>query len=307
MPRFSSPKEPNRRPKLDRLALSALGLSATTLMATFLAPSTVNASPLAAAVENGSAKLTITESGSTLLEPLFDLWAKAYQKKYPAESVTPSGGGSGKGISDVIGGTVDIGASDAYLSGSDRSESAGIQDIALAISAQMVNYNVFGVPSGAHLKLSGKVLSAIYRGKITEWDDPQVRALNPGLKLPAEKIVALHRADSSGDTFLFSSYLSDADKSGWGSTIGYGTGISFPNVSNALGETGNAGMVSGCQKTPGCVAYIGISYKSATEKAGLGESELENAAGNYELPSPSTISAEAASLTTRRLPMRPFR
>ena len=97
---------------------------------------------------------------------------------------------------------------------------------------------------------------------------------------------------------MASTYLSAADKSGCGSTIGYGTGISFPNISNALGEIGNAGMVSGCHATPGCVPYIGISYKSATEKAGLGESQLKNASGRYELPSARTINAEATSFTS---------
>ncbi len=293
MPSFISPQKSGHK------AMSGLALLATTILSVVLAPSAVSASAATSTEKTASNRVTIGESGSTLLEPLFDLWAEAYQEKDPAVTVTPSGGRSGKGISDVIGGTVDIGASDAYLSGSDRSEAAGIQDIALAISSQMVNYNVSGVPANTHLKLSGAVLSAIYEGKITQWDDFQIRALNPGVRIPAEKIVALHRSDSSGDTFLFSTYLSDADPSGWGGKIGYGTSISFPNISNALGETGNGGMVSGCQKTPGCVAYIGISYKSATQKAGLGESQLENASAHFELPTATTIDAEAASFISQ--------
>ena len=125
---------------------------------------------------------------------------------------------------------VDIGASDAYLSSSDRAQYSGLQDIALAISSQMVNYNVHGLSANAHLKLNGKVLSAMYQGKITTWDAPQIKALNPGVNLPSEKIVTLHRSDSSGDTFLFSTYLSDSDASGWGKAIGYGTSIAFPTI-----------------------------------------------------------------------------
>jgi phosphate transport system substrate-binding protein len=153
--------------------------------------------------------------------------------------------------------------------------------------------------AGTHLQLSGTVLSAIYQGKITMWDDPQIEALNKGVKLPAEKIVALHRSDSSGDTFLFSTYLSDADPKGWGNSVGYGTSISFPSISNAQGETGNSGMVSGCRTIPGCIAYIGISYKSDTQSAKLGEAALENGDGKYELPTPNTIDAEAAAFTAK--------
>ena len=153
-----------------------------------------------------------------------------------------------------------------------------------------------------HLQLSGTVLSAIYQGKITMWDDPRIETLNRGVKLPAEKIVALHRADSSGDTFLFTTYLSDADPKGWGSTISYGTSISFPPAANAEGETGNSGMVAGCHAIPGSVAYIGISYKSSTQKAGLGEAALENGDGKYELPTASTITAEAAVFTAKTPP-----
>lgn len=298
---FPSPNTPGQK------TLTALGVPTVALLAAVLTPGGAGASPVASTESNGPAKVTISESGSTLLEPLFDLWAKAYQQKYPTVTITPSGGGSGKGISDVVGGTVEIGASDAYLSGSDRSASAGIQDVALAISSQMVNYNISGVPSNTHLKLSGTVLSGIYQGKVTQWDAPQIKALNPGVKLPGEKIAALHRADSSGDTFLFSTYLSDADKSGWGSTIGYGTSISFPNISNALGETGNAGMVSGCQKTPGCVAYIGISYKSATQKAGLGESQLENGSATTSSLRPAPSMPKLLLSLPGHLLTRPFR
>lgn len=244
-------------------------------------------------------KVGISEAGSTLLEPLFGLWASGYHKMYANVTVTPSGGGSGEGISDAAGGTVNIGASDAYLSGTDKSEYPGLKDIALAISAQMVNYNVKGVPASKHLKLSGTVLAEIYEGKITEWDNPAIAKLNPGTKLPAEKIAPLHRSDASGDTFLFTTYLSDSNPSGWGKTIGYGTSVSFPGLSGAVGEEGNGGMVSGCKATPGCVAYIGISYSSSTKAAHLGEAQLENRSGKYLLPSASTIGAEAASFTPK--------
>ena len=122
----------------------AVGLAATTLLGSVLSAGAASASTTNA-TSRSAMKVSISESGSTLLEPLFDQWASGYHKHNSAVTVTPSGGGSGKGISDAISGTVDIGASDAYLSGSDRSEAKGAQDIALAISSQMVNYNIKGL------------------------------------------------------------------------------------------------------------------------------------------------------------------
>ena len=241
--------------------------------------------------------VTLYEEGSTLLYPLFQEWAPAYHSRYSNVTVDPAGGGSGKGITDAAGGVVDIGASDAYLSSSQVSEYPGLKNIALAISAQMVNYNIPGLSSNTHLRLTGQVISDIYQGKITTWNDPAITSLNPGVNIPADKIIAIHRQDSSGDTFIFSSFLSAADPKGWGSSIGFGTNIAFPAISNAASATGNGGMVSACQTTPGCIAYIGISYESKI--GGLGLAELANADGKYELPVASTIGAEAAALESK--------
>jgi len=244
-----------------------------------------------------NASVGITEEGSTLFLPLFELWSDAYHQTYSNISLTPGGGGSGKGLTDAANGVVDIGASDAYLSSSQASEYPGLKNIALAISAQMVNYNIpFLKPVGAHLVLSGQVLSQIYQGKITEWNDAAITALNPNVVIPSLPIVTLHRSDSSGDTFIFSQFLSAADPNGWGSSISYGTSIAFPSIPNALGESGNGGMVSGCQQVAGCIAYIGISYLSKTQAAGLGEAELVNESGNAELPTATTITAESQEL-----------
>jgi phosphate transport system substrate-binding protein len=247
-----------------------------------------------------SGSVGISEEGSTLLLPLFELWSTAYHQRYPNASVTPGGGGSGKGFTDAASGVVDIGASDAYLSSSQLSQYPGMKNIALAVSSQMINYNIPFFRG--HIKLSGPVLSAIYQGKITEWNDPAITGLNPDLAIPADKIVVLHRADSSGDTFIFSSYLSASDPNDWGANIGYGTSISFPSIPNGLGETGNAGMLSGCQATPGCITYIGISYESKVAAAGLGLAALENASGHYELPTSATVAAEAHELEAKTPP-----
>jgi phosphate transport system substrate-binding protein len=235
---------------------------------------------------------TVTETGSTLLYPLFNLWASGYEQQYSNTTIQTAGTGSGTGISEATNGTINIGASDAYLSPSELQASPHLKNIPLAISAQIVAYNVPGVT--AHLKLSGKVLSGIYQGTITKWNASQIASANPGVTLPATPIVTLHRSDSSGDTFLFTTYLSKADPSGWGAKIGYNTTVPWPNAPGALGENGNSGMVSGCKATVGCIAYVGISYLTQALQAGLGYAALQNGKGQYTLPTSSAIAAEAA-------------
>jgi len=235
---------------------------------------------------------TVTETGSTLLYPLFNLWASGYNQKYSNTTIQTAGTGSGTGISEAENGTIDIGASDAYLSPSVAEANPHLKNIPLAISAQLVAYNLPGVT--AHLKLSGKVLSAIYQGQITSWNNSQIANANPGVTLPSTPIVTLHRSDSSGDTFLFTTFLSKTDPSGWGTKIGYNTTVPWPNAPGALGEQGNSGMVSGCKATPGCIAYVGISYQTQALQAGLGYAQLQNTKGQYVLPNASSIAAEAA-------------
>jgi phosphate transport system substrate-binding protein len=235
---------------------------------------------------------TVTETGSTLLYPLFNLWSGGYSTKYASTTIQTAGTGSGTGISEAENGTIDIGASDAYLSPSVASASPDLKNIPLAISAQIVAYNVPGVLS--HLKLSGKLLSEIYQGTVTKWNASQISSLNPGVTLPNIPIVTLHRSDSSGDTFLFTTYLSKTDPSGWGTKIGYNTTVPWPNAPGALGEEGNSGMVSGCKATPGCIAYIGISYLTQVLQAGLAYGQLQNAKGQYEVPTAASIAAEAS-------------
>lgn len=280
-------------------ALAACSSSSSTPSSSASATSSAQAAATSAATAPASGSASLSETGSTLLYPLFNLWVPDYEKAYPQIKVTTAGTGSGTGISDAASGAVQIGASDAYLSSTDVSEHPGLLNIPLAISAQQINYNVKGVSQSTHLKLNGQVLSQIYQGKITKWNDPAIAKLNPGVNLPAETIVPLHRADGSGDTFLFTTYLSDQDASGWGKSVSYGTTVSWPKVSGALAEEGNGGMVDGCKATPGCIAYIGISYLQKTTAAGLGEAQVANASGKYLLPDSSTISAEAASFVSK--------
>jgi phosphate transport system substrate-binding protein len=144
------------------------------------------------------------------------------------------------------------------------------------------------------LNLSGPVLAAIYSGQIRYWDDAQIKKINAkyASKLPHHTIVTIHRADGSGDTFLFTQYLSFSTPS-WKSGPGYGTTVSWPSVEDAIGATGNAGMVQNMQATQYSIAYIGISYLNQTNAAHLGLAALQNRAGKFVLPDESSISAAA--------------
>ena len=239
--------------------------------------------------------MTLNESGSTLLYPFLQELVSPLQSAYSNVTLAPSGGGSGKGISDAISGTTQLGGSDAYLSSSQASSNPGLLNIPIAISSQAVNYNLPGI---ANLKLTGDVIAQIYEGKITKWNDPAIAALNSGVTLPATTIVPVRRVDASGDTFIFTSFLS-ATNSTWSNGPAFGTSVTWPAVSNELTANGNPGMVQTCHATPGCIAYIGISSEDAATTAGLGEAMLQNKAGNYVQPNSTTVeSAVSAGATS---------
>jgi phosphate transport system substrate-binding protein len=278
-----------------RLVFTAAALVPLTVLAAACgssSPSSSSSSPPSSSTSPAATSGKISETGSTLLFPLFGYWQAGYKSVAPKVSMTLGATGSGTGIADAAGGLVNIGASDAYLSASDMAQYPGLEDIPLTVAALMVNYNVPGVSKP--LNLNGTVLADIYTGKITSWNDAAIKALNPGVSLPDLPIVTLHRADSSGSTFLFTSYLDAQDPSAWPST-NIGTTITWPKVTGQLAETGSGGMVSGCKATKGCIAYIGISYLAKTSAAGLGEAALANKAGKFTQPTSSTIAAALTS------------
>ncbi|HTQ72396.1 MAG TPA: phosphate ABC transporter substrate-binding protein PstS [Acidocella sp.] len=246
----------------------------------------------AGAAQAQTVDVPLVESGSSLLYPLFNLWVPAYAASHPGADITTTSTGSGAGIAQAIKGLINIGASDAYLSDTMVQKNPNMLSIPLAISSQAINYNLPGVTG---LKLSGPILAGIYEGKITKWNDPAIAAANPGVALPDHVIIPVHRLDGSGDTFIFTQYLSAAD-AGWGSSIKFGTAVSWPAVTGALGAKGNSGMLAAAAANPYSVAYIGVSFADAAAKAGLGQAALQNKAGNYVLPTADTISAAAESV-----------
>lgn len=259
--------------------LSALGLSAFAAMPASAAP------------------ISLLETGSTLLYPLFNLWVPVYTKMNPGVQITTQGTGSGTGIAEAISGVAQIGASDAYMSNAQIKMHPNILNIPLAISIQMVNYNLPGL-NNVHLKLSGPVLAGIYNGTITNWDDAAIAKLNPGVKLPNHKIIPVHRTDGSGDTFIFTTYLSDTSPV-WSKNIGYSTTVSWPAVPGGIGAEGNPGMVQALKTTPYGIAYIGISWKKPVEEAHLGLAMLENRANQFVLPTVANAKVAAGEMVAK--------
>jgi phosphate transport system substrate-binding protein len=222
----------------------------------------------------------ISEAGSSLLYPLFQLWATNFTKDYPNVQVNTAAGGSGAGQTGVEQNTINIGGSDPFLSNAQVNQYPNILNIAVAVSAQQVNYNLPGVTH--QLNFTANILSGIYNGTITMWNSAVIKAANPlaASQLPNQLIIPLHRSDSSGDTNLFTSYLSAANPD-WAKNVGSGNTVAWPSVPTAQAENGNSGMLQACSQTQYSIAYIGISYLAQANAAGLGNGKLQNLAGNF--------------------------
>jgi len=241
-------------------------------------------------------KVTLTESGSTLLYPLFNEWAS----NYPCANIITQSTGSGTGISSAIAGTVNIGASDAFMTDAQLSAHPDMLNIPIAIASQYVVYNVPGLSQSVHLVFSGPVLAAIYNGSIKYWDDPAITALNPGVNLPHQLIVPVYRSDGSGDTNMFTLFLSSTDQ-WWNKTVGYGTNVNWPSNPQLRGGVGNSGVLQVLSTTPYSIGYVAMSYTDQINSAGLGYAALVNRAGNAVLPSVQTV-ANAASQYLDKIP-----
>ena len=269
------------------IALTACGASVTPTSTPTSAPSATTAP------SNSGAGVTLLETGSSLLYPVFNAWAPAIKAKYPNITVETASTGSGTGISQAVAGVVQFGATDAYMSDQQLKSAPGIVNIPLAISAQQINYNLPGITQPVNL--TGAILSGIFQGTIQYWDDPSITAVNSGIALPHEKIVPVHRTDGSGDTFMFTQYLSFTDP-GWNSAIGYNTAVNWPAVAGSLGAVGNPGVVQTLTQTKYSIGYVGISFLDQATAAGLGTAALQNKAGKFVMPEKDNIVAAASAM-----------
>jgi len=227
--------------------------------------------------------------------PAFNIWIANFSQYYPNIMITTDNKGSGTGISEAAAGTVNIGASDAYLTPAQVHANPGLLNIPLAVSAQQINYNVNPTINALHLNMSATILTEIYNGTITNWNDSRLAALqspNVAAELPNMPIVPIHRMDSSGDTSIFTHYLCAAD-AWWNETINpcFGTTVPWPAVPGELQESGNAGMLTGLSTTPGGIAYVGISYLNTAKQLKFGYADLQNRAGNFVAITAANIQA----------------
>lgn len=231
---------------------------------------------------------TLVGAGSTLVAPLVSVWQPLYDKS-AGVAVTYGAIGSGAGIEAITARTVDFGASDAPLTSSEATACKGCIEIPWALAATVVAYHVAGVPSGLHF--TGPVLADIWLGKITKWDDPAIKALNPGVNLPSTAIVPVHRTDGSGDTYAFTNYLSKVSPE-FASKVGNATTVAFPG---GIGGKGNSGVGGVLGSTNGAIAYIAIAYVLENK---FDYALVQNAAGKFPTPGIPSISAAAASVTS---------
>ncbi len=252
-----------------RVGASLLAATAFSLFALLAAPARAD-------------DVALAESGSTLLYPLFNVWASEYSKTHPGVKITTAGTGSGAGIEQAVAGAVQIGASDAYMSDSEARKHPEIVNVPMAISAQTVNYNLPNL-NAPNLRLDGPTLAGIYAGKVRSWDDKAIAALNPGVALPHNDIIPIHRSEGSGDTFIFTQYLSFSTES-WENSQGFGTTIAWPATRGALEAVGNSGMVEKIQATPYSIGYVGVSFHEDIAKAGIGTAALKSYSGEFLLP-----------------------
>jgi phosphate transport system substrate-binding protein len=236
---------------------------------------------------SGESKVLVG-AGSTLVAPLVAQWSSDYAKK-TGVTVTYGSIGSGGGIAQITARTVDFGASDAPLTSDQASACKDCVQVPWALGATLASYNLKGAP--AKLRLSGPVLADIFLGKITHWDDPAIAKLNSGATLPATVITPVYRSDGSGDTYAFSDFLSKVSPE-WKSKLGVSTQVSFPK---GIGGKGNDGVAAVVGRQNGAIGYLGISYVFGNE---LNYALIQNAAGNYPVPGPGTITAAADSITT---------
>ena len=237
-------------------------------------------------------QITINGAGATFPFPLIDVWRVEYQKVKPNVSINYQSIGSGGGVKQFTEKTVDFGASDAPLSKSEQRSAKGAVHIPETIGSVVIAYNIPNFPNKG-LKLSGPVIADIFLGKITKWNDPKIQTMNPGVSLPSNNIVVIHRSDGSGTTFVWTDYLSKVS-SEWSNKVSKSKSVPWPIGIGAPGNEGVANAIKGTQNT---IGYIELAYALTTQ---MPYAYLQNQAGKFIEPSisstKSAVSASASNL-----------
>ncbi|HLI17919.1 MAG TPA: phosphate ABC transporter substrate-binding protein PstS [Rhodanobacteraceae bacterium] len=227
----------------------------------------------------------ITGAGSSFVYPVISKWSAAYAAK-TGNRVNYQSIGSGGGIAQIEGGTVDFGASDKPLDAATLAK-FGFGQFPDVIGGIVPAFKVEGVAPGK-LVLDGATLANIFLGKITHWNDPAIAKLNPGLKLPDAKINVVHRSDGSGTTFNFTDYLSKVSTE-WKAKVGEGTAVTWPT---GIGGKGNEGVSAYIRQIPNSIGYVEYAYAVQNH---LGYARMKNAAGQVVQPDAASFQAAAAT------------
>jgi len=245
----------------------------------------------------GQKAVSLNGAGATFPFPLYSKWFDEYGKSNPDVQINYQSIGSGGGIKQLREGTVDFGASDAPLSDEEvKAMPAPVVHLPMVAGAVALAYNLPDVPTG--LKLSSEVVAGIFLGEIKKWNDKQIAALNPEVKLPARDITVAHRSDGSGTTYIFTHYLAAVSKT-WATKVGAGKSVSWPA---GIGGKGNEGVAGVLTKTPGSIGYVELAY---ADQNGLTVAALKNRAGAFVMPGiDSTTAAAAAAVEAMKKDVR---
>jgi phosphate transport system substrate-binding protein len=219
---------------------------------------------------------------------MYSKWFSEYHKAHPEVEINYQSIGSGGGIRQVLAGTVDFGASDGPMTDEQLAQSkTKILHVPTVLGADVPAYNISGVTG--ELKFTPEALAGIFLGKITSWNDPAIAKANPGVKLPGDQIVVIHRSDGSGTTYIWTDYLSKVSPE-WQSQAGKGTSVKWPV---GLGGKGNEGVAGMIRQMQGSIGYIELIY-AVQNKITYGT--VKNAAGEFVKASLDSVTAAAASI-----------
>ena len=234
----------------------------------------------------------ITGAGATFPQPVYTRWAEQFSSA-SGDTLNYQGIGSGAGVTQIINRTVDFGASDSPVA-PERLASNNLVQFPAVIGAVVVAVNIPGV-DGSALKLTGPIIGDIYLGRVRMWNDRRIAALNAGVTLPAIAIAPVYRADSSGTSSIFTTYLSSVNLA-FNTTIGAGSSVSWRA---GIGAPGNAGVAGAIRNTRGAIGYVEFAY--ATENH-MATPQLQNRNGAFVRPSTAAFAAAAATANWTNAP-----
>jgi len=245
---------------------------------------------LAGAILLADSALSINGAGASFPYPMYSKWFDEYHKKNLNLTINYQSIGSGGGIKQVTEGTVDFGATDGpmtdeQLKAYQDKHGSGILHFPTVLGAVVPTYNIPGVE--ASLNFTPDALAGIYLGKITKWNDQAIAGPNKGVKLPAEDIVVVHRADGSGTTYCWTDYLSKVSDE-WKTKVNKATSVNWPV---GIGGKGNDGVTGTVKNTPNSIGYVELIY---AEQNKIPYGSVKNAAGSFVKASLASVSAAAA-------------